>query len=278
MNSEVWKDFEFHKGDVIYGSYMKSGTTLLGKIIEEILLDNKVMIPFIELRVVNQNKVKEKVKKHQARRVIKTHAPSDVIPICKDASFAKYVQIIRDFRDIMMSAYDKYKYNTKKITFEILNKDSTGKITSDFKQPSGSFENFFEEKLLLEGLIPNWNYWNTLITWFTTEKELDNVLIIHYADFLTQPKEEIKKVAEFLEVKLSDKRLKEIVKATSFKNMKDHADTLTPDPQLWKDPKKFFNKGTNGRWKSYLSKELSQQYERIAKEKLGEELSSWVNR
>lgn len=51
-----------------------------------------------------------------------------------------------------------------------------------------------------------WSYWHHLATWLAY-KHLPNVYIIHYANLKNDPKGEIRKLAEYLDIDIADEEL-----------------------------------------------------------------------
>lgn len=278
MDSGIWKDFEYHKGDVIYASYMKSGTTPLGKILNLTITGEKSIVPFYELRVVDQKEKSEIARAEHNMRVIKSHAPANAIPFCRNPEYAKYYVIVRDPRDILLSAYNKYKFNTKDETFDILNNDPSGRINYKFERPSGNFNDFVREKLKIGGLVPGWDMFEFFKTWFEVAKRNENVLMTHHEDMVNNRENYIRKIADFSGVNLTKEHLDSILEQTSFDYMKEHGYEEAPDPFLWKDAKQFFYRGTNGRWKGVLDEELSQKIEKKTVEAIGKENAKYLLR
>jgi len=60
--------------------------------------------------------------------------------------------------------------------------------------------------------------------------------------------------------------------------MRRHASEIAPGGGIfWNGGgETFIHKGTNGRWRDTLPEELSERYEEIAREKLGEECAAWL--
>ena len=61
--------------------------------------------------------------------------------------------------------------------------------------------------------------------------------------------------------------------------MKAHGEQSVPfGGDLWEGGvKTFMHKGTSGRWKDVLKREEIEQYERLARERLGIECANWLS-
>lgn len=290
MDSTRWERIvQFFEDDIIIGSHMKAGTTLLQAIIGYILYEeltnyynceiDKIPIaeisPFIELRHRPENEVKELLEKQKHRRFMKTHLPFNALPYCRDES-VKYIYVVRNFLDIFMSAYDKYAFNAKDEFFNGLN--NVLGIKSKIIKPT-SINQFFNYMVENDWGFPGWSFFDNVKNWLENkDKDKDNFMIVHYDDLLNQRKNKIKEISQFLNVDLEKKIINEIYNITSFEYMKTHGQNTTPDKILWKDPNKFYNKGVNGRWKDVLSPSQIKLYKQASINRLGKDISDYVNR
>ena len=286
MDSTRWeKIVHFFENDIVVGSHMKAGTTLLQAMIGYILYEeltqyyncktDKIPIaeisPFVDLKHKPEKEVKELLDNQNHRRFMKTHLPFNALPYCQDES-VKYIYVVRNFLDIFMSAYDKYAFNAKDEFFEALNNDpDLEKIIN----PT-SINQFFNYMVANNWGFPDWSYFDNVKSWFDN-KQKDNVMIVHYEDLINQPKNKIKEISQYLGINLEEKIIDYIAEITSFDYMKKHGQNATPDKNLWKDPNKFYNKGVNGRWKEVLSLEQIELYKQASRDRLGKVLSDYVN-
>ncbi|MFT4304824.1 MAG: sulfotransferase domain-containing protein [Candidatus Woesearchaeota archaeon] len=288
MDSTRWERIvQFFENDIVVGSHMKAGTTLLQAIIGYILYEElnqsydckteeipiSDISPFVDLIHRRENEVKELLDNQNHRRFMKTHLPFNALPYSQDES-VKYIYVVRNFLDIFMSAYDKYAFNAKDEFFEALN--SVPGIESKIIKPT-SINQFYNYMAANDWGFPGWSYFDNVKTWFDN-KQKDNVMIVHYDDLVNQRRNKIKEISEYLGVNLEEKIIDYIAKITSFEYMQKHGQNATPDKNLWKDPNKFYNKGVNGRWKEVLSPSQIRLYDLCSRIRLGTELSDYVNR
>jgi aryl sulfotransferase len=288
LDSSRWsKIFNYYSNDVIMGSHMKSGTTLLQAIVAYILHKeltkyynckiNEIPIseisPFLDLKHRSENEVKILLENQKHRRFIKTHLPFNALPYCEDKS-VKYIYVVRSFLDIFMSAYDKYKFNAKDEFYNALNSDL--KLNDKIIKPK-SIKQFFDYMVKNNWGFPGWGFFENVKSWFD-RKDKSNVLIVHYDDLINNRRKMIKEISIFLNVKLEDSVISHIDKITSFNYMKKYCLYAVPDIFLWKNANKFYNKGINGRWKNVLTSDQINLYENKSKEVFGEKLSKWINR
>ena len=81
-----------------------------------------------------------------------------------------------------------------------------------------------------------------------------------------------------LSIPINENQWDPIVEHCTFDYMKQHATKAVPLGGIFWDggAQQFIHKGTNGRWRDVLSDEDSQDYERLAREKLGEPCARWL--
>ena len=129
-------------------------------------------------------------------------------------------------------------------------------------------------------MAKSWPYWSTCHharTWFE-HRQLDNLLFVHFADLLADPRGEIARMAAFLGIELSEAELTRVVEATSFASMKDRAESVVGDAAgLWKGgARQFLHKGTNGRWRGVLRDDELAQYHALVERELTPECARWL--
>ncbi|MGK0391212.1 MAG: aryl sulfotransferase [Maribacter sp.] len=143
-------------------------------------------------------------------------------------------------------------------------------------KPEGDIKKYFQNWLHKDG-YPFWSMWENVSTWWET-KDLSNVHFIHFANLKKDMPGEIRKVAAFLEIDIDETKWDDILHHCSFNYMKENAASSVPLGGIfWEGgAKSFIHKGKNGRWKDVLSPAESEEYERIAEEKLGKACADWL--
>src|SRR5581483_11319005 len=109
-------------------------------------------------------------------------------------------------------------------------------------------------------------------------RNLDNILFVHFHDLRNNLTVEIRRIADFLDVSVSDEALAKIAQAVSLEAMREEAERT--DAALVKSfdggAATFFFKGINGRWKGVLSLKELEVYERKVTEVLTPEAREWI--
>ena len=73
-------------------------------------------------------------------------------------------------------------------------------------------------------------------------------------------------LAQRLEIDVPERRWSELVEAATFEGMRRRADVTVPgaSPRQWRDPDRFFHKGTSGQWRDLLDEsDLARYTERV---------------
>ncbi len=87
MDSTRWDDFKFRDGDIVIGTWAKSGTTWTQQIIGQLIFNGEEglavmdLAPWIDFRVAPLEHVLEIVEAQTHRRFVKTHLPADALSI-----------------------------------------------------------------------------------------------------------------------------------------------------------------------------------------------------
>jgi aryl sulfotransferase len=118
----------------------------------------------------------------------------------------------------------------------------------------------------------------TLERAFWNERRRPNLLLVHYNDLKADLSGEMKRVAEFLEIKTPDHIWPRLVEAASFEAMKRDGGRLMPQVErlFVGGHQNFFHKGTNNRWRDVLTEADVNLYERKIRAELTPALIRWL--
>ena len=277
FDSTIWNDFRFRPDDVIVGTYAKSGTTWTQQIVGQLLhngaegVNVAELSPWLDLRVPPKEIKLPMVEAQQGRRFLKTHLPVDALVFSPQA---KYIYIGRDGRDVVWSMYNHH-VNANDLWYAALN-DTPGRVGPSIEPPPASIRQYYHDWLDRDG-HPFWPFWENIRSWWEI-RHLPNVMLIHFADLKADMEGQIRRIAEFLDVKVDDDRWPAIFEHCSFDYMKAHAELAAPlGGAVWDGgASTFINKGTNGRWLDVLTAEESRKYEDLAVRNLGPDCARWL--
>ncbi|HMO77878.1 MAG TPA: sulfotransferase domain-containing protein [Candidatus Paceibacterota bacterium] len=279
MDSRIWNDFVFRSNDIIIASYAKSGTTWLQQIVGQLLFKGRPDVPiqnvcpWLEYRDVPADVKIHNLEKQQHRRFIKTHLPVHSMPLSKQA---KYLYIARDGRDVLFSLYNHHK-NANQDWYDFLNSQPNN-LGPKFTKPSEQVSDYYRHWLENDGQ-PFWPYWENVRSWWNV-RDLPNVKLVHFADLKEDLEQEIKNIADFLQITIDKNLMRNVLKHSSFEYMKKHAERVAPlGGRYWVGgAKTFINKGVNGSWKKVLTAEESRKYVDAVKNQLGSQCAKWLLR
>ncbi|MDF1867668.1 MAG: sulfotransferase domain-containing protein [Saprospiraceae bacterium] len=258
-------------------TYGKSGTTWMQQIVSQLIFNGETglpvadMSPWIDLRVPPIPVKMGMVESQTHRRFLKTHLPVDALNFSPKA---KYIYMARDGRDVLWSLHNHHS-TANEGWYDTLN-NTPGLVDPPIGKPEGDIKEYFHNWLNNDG-YPFWSMWENVKSWWEIS-ELPNVHFVHFANLKKDMAGEIRKVAAFLDIPIDESKWEDILEHCSFNYMKENATASVPLGGIfWEGgAKTFIHKGKNGRWRDFLSEEESQNYERIAEEKLGTACAHWL--
>ena len=277
FDSTIWNDFKFRDDDIIIATYAKSGTTWVQQIVSQLIFDGQEglnvaeLSPWLDLRVPPKEVKLQAVEAQTHRRFLKTHLPVDALVF---SDKAKYIYIARDGRDVVWSLYNHHA-NANQAWYEALN-DTPGRVGPPIEPPPADIVVYFREWLEKDG-YPFWSFWENIKTWWDI-RDLPNVHLLHFEALKRDMPGEIRRIADFIDVSISEERWEALVEHCTFDYMKRHATASVPLGGAFWDggAETFIHKGVNGRWRDVLPTALSEAYEAKATTELGDECAAWL--
>ena len=107
---------------------------------------------------------------------------------------------------------------------------------------------------------------------------MPNILLVHFNALKSDLEGEMRRIAAFLGCEVAEERWPLLVEHCSFDYMKANAANVAPLGGAIFDggAQTFINKGVNGRWRDVLTSGDCADYERMARERLGEDCAQWL--
>ena len=177
-------------------------------------------------------------------RLWKTHAPLINMPINNmDNTKSKIIHVIRNPKDVLCSYYNFFS-------------------KEPFVQYTGNFDTLFD--WFIQGTVVHSNYFDFELKWYNYyKKNPDKIFWIEFEKIIQNPKESIKNISQFLNIKLKDQQIENISNEISFAKMKNDArkSNINSGANI------LMNKGGYGGWINKLSTKQSNIIDRIAKTK-----------
>ncbi len=277
FDSTLWNDFPFRDDDIIISTYAKSGTTWVQQILAQLIFNGATdinvaeMSPWVDFRLPPKEVKFPAIEAQTHRRFLKTHLPVDALVYSPKA---KYIYVARDGRDVLWSYYNHHSKHNDLFYKEINAVGSPG--IEPAKPPQHEIHKYFQVWLENDG-YPIWRYWHNIRTWWEI-RHLPNMMLLHFAALKADMPDEIRRIAEFIDVPIDESNWDAILEHCSFDYMRAHAEPSVPlGGAFWEGgAKTFIHKGTNGRWRDILTEEDSANYESRALEELGPECAHWL--
>ncbi len=285
FDSTRWDYYEPRDDDIIIGTSYKAGTTWAQAIIAHMLFPDgnfpappAMMSPWIDMRVIPLEVFLNDIKAQKHRRFLKTHLPFDGMRYEENV---KYLYVTRDGRDVFMSLWNHYRNMADDIYF--LMNHLAGRVGDEFPRAPEDIHDFWQtwvQDSWFENEVGGWPYWSHLsnVQGWWDQRHLPNVQLIHYNDLLGDTENELRFIADYLEIEVPENAWSNIVEAVSFKTMKSKADDYVPGGGIfWNGgAQTFMNKGTNGRWKEVLSDTELAQYDDACQRALSDDCREWL--
>ena len=220
----------------------------------------------------------ENIETQTHRRFLKSHLPLDALPIYDEV---RYIHVARDGRDACMSLLNHYKSFSKEALdgFDKIGlSDET--IGRPFPRTPQTEREFFLYWIAgsEDEPTPRSDHFLSLERSFWRERRRSNLLLVHYGDLKADLSSEMKRVAEFLGIKTLNSIWSRLVEAASFEAMKREGGRLMPQVErlFVGGHQDFFYKGTNSRWRDFLTEADVSLYERKIEAELAPALIRWL--
>lgn len=164
---------------------------------------------------------------------------------------AKIVHIVRDPRDVAVSALHHSYRNFKKKHENNWITQFVGTIIE------GKTPGLAQGPLAAKYFKSSAKEWTKIVSAFHdqgTELYQDNYLFIRYEDLLNQPRMQVAKLFGFSDLDASDELVESVVDAASFKKLSEGRS------EGEEDNSSFYRKGISGDWENYLTGHQSKKY------------------
>lgn len=262
-DSTRWHRLALRPGDIIISTPPKCGTTWTQMLCALLIFDGPTfpdlldaLSPWVDLLMHEESALFASLSIMEHRRFLKTHTPLDGLPQRDDVQF---VVVGRDPRDAGVS-WDHHVANidgSKVIDSLIANGadlSPRGAPTERAETRADRLRAWMASERTegsLDGLADVVHHLNT--AW---ERRSDpNVVLLHYSDMQRDLLGEMRRLAHFIGVEVSDERLAELAPEASLGRMRDRADEVVPDTTSsdhWVSRAAFFRTGGTGEWQALM--------------------------
>ena len=259
-------------------SYPKSGNTLLRSLIYSLFFSNDGFLDLSKLSVIpnynqfrffegliskderfdikkiseNWNASQSRINSSNKLKLLKTHNANCKIngnPFTTEKNTAGVILVVRDPRDVVLSASNHFSLSNKKVCEILL--DENARLL-----PRENLEH--EIVTILGSWVDNFKYWYNY----------KNCLLIKYEDMINNKSKVILELINyfkmFVKTNISEEKINNTIKSTSFLNMQKQEVKGFFKENVTVDKKKiqFFNKGKNKNWIGNLDKKIQNKLEK----------------
>lgn len=285
-DSTVWADFlaqgGFVDGDIVVADPFKAGTTWTQRILQQILHNGEEKegglsdtSPWLDSSWGKHAEMLRTLKEQREngiRRVIKSHLPADALPIAPEP---RYVFVGRNGKDLGISFHNYLKNFSAATMSEINRIHAEWSANSTPLTIPDDMQRFFDLWLDNDG-YECCDLLGIMASWWKLKDE-PNVLLVHYRQLKDDLPGQIVRIAEFLSIDPGTLRMDDILRHSSFEYMKGRAEKMAPfGGEHMSSAKAFFHKGPKRDFRTELTPEQIERFDRKALERLGPECSRWL--
>jgi len=244
------KAIDYRDDDVVMVSYPKSGNNWTQKILGEMM--NFVPAPekhlpfhLMELAFKinpNLNMFLDDFETLPSPRTASSHLDVSFFKKALETKKTKFIVVLRNPKDVMVSYY--YFFQTQPFLGHF----------------PGTFDDFME--MVQAGRVPDWFDW---IQGWWQYKDHPNVIFVKYEDMKKDLATEIKRLAKFLNIDVTEETLQKTLENSTVSAMKKEFDER--DKELLKTKStSFVRKGIIGDWKNHFNDEQNNYVDKKYKE------------
>jgi len=264
-------NWQFNDNEVLVASYPKTGTNWTIEVVNRLIFQdtdqfNKwkllpMPISMLELGIPKKTQIFDKLPFQ--RRVFGTHfyASGLNMEMMKKKKM-KIVYVLRNPKDMLVSMFNFFK-KLPPFQFEPMK----SLISNGFKH---FYDEYMDGKVPMDGYVDKM-YLDHIIEWLKVKEDM-GVYFLYYENLKKDFQSEVRKLAKYLEVPLSDEKLLEITNECTINSMKKNYEARSGFQSKFATA--FINKGGVGGWKDYFTVRQSEEWDKLVEEKLkGTEVS-----
>lgn len=286
LDSRHWQRYRPRPGDVVVTTSYKSGTTWMQYILLNLIFPDErarpstvEVSPWLDERTLDLETALATLDRQTHRRVLKSHLPVDGLVLHPEV---RYVVVARDARDVFMSLWNHYRHLSPAALRSLRGATSTTEAQTFPEAPSdpGSFWRSWITSGWFDWERDGYPFWSNLrhtASWWA-ERHRPNVLLVHFADLLSAPHEQILRVADHVGIAIDARRARAIADATSFDRMKARAHTFLENDgaSFVGGADTFIHRGTNGRWRDVLTAADLELWREATERELPPDAARWL--
>jgi aryl sulfotransferase len=288
MDSSRWDGYAPRGDDILVATYPKCGTTWTQRIVDLLVFQSPAPRQFfatspwldatffapVEADLAN-------LQGQTHRRFIKTHLPIDAVPVYEGV---KMIHTVRDGRDACISMHN-HMLGILPGLGERMAESAGGDprlMPNNRETPTDPREWYLgwmdaAEAEVVEGFGVDMPFCEFEKTYWARRHE-PWLLFVHFNDLKADLVGQMGRISEFLGIDTPPDLLAELATAASFEAMKRQGEELLPQLRHAFDhgAERFINKGSNGRWKDFLTADDLARYDALIARKLSPAMAGWI--
>ena len=289
IDSRRWGPYEPRADDIVIATASKCGTTWMQQIVSSLVFQDATARAFPSVSPWIDSRFRGTAAEvHQAwaaqthRRFGKTHLPADGLPLYDEV---RYIHVARDGRDAVMSMHNHFT-GFSRAQLDIFDRIGIEDpaIGRPYPRPPVDLAEYFRLWVSTSGLagqtdgISEPSFFDLEVSYWA-ERGRPNFLLVHFDDLLDDLDAEMRRVAAFLGIEVDEAAWPSLVNAAGFKQMQAAGEELMPQMRTIfavGGSRRFFNKGTSGRWRGVLTDDDLALYEAKVRGKFSPKLAAWI--
>ena len=215
------------------------------------------------------------------RRFPKSHLPIDGLPFYDEV---RYIHVARDGRDAFMSMHNHFTgYSEPQLaSFDRIGLGDPA-IARPYPRPPADPAEYFR-LWMSTGVVagqtdgtPAPSFFDTEVGYWA-ERRRANFLLVHYNDLADDREAEMRRVARFLEIEIDETHGRPWCAPPASRRCVSQAMRCAPftTTLFAEGSRRFFNKGTNGRWRGVLTERDLALYDAKTRAKFTPGLAAWL--
>jgi hypothetical protein len=209
-------------------------------------------------------------------RIIKTHTPLDGLPYFEQV---RYVHCARDPRDAFLSMVDNMQNLSDRVMAAVRERLGLLDTFAFPTDPNAFFPVWMTNPVhsWMEDGFPTGSVFHAAgAAW--PYRRLANLCLLHYRDLRLDLEGEMRRLADFLGVRISADRWPALLDAAGFAAMQAGADDVAPGAHLgdWTSNRAFFKRARLDEWRAVLTAENQALYDEIAPIRVPAPLRAWL--
>jgi aryl sulfotransferase len=282
QDSIRWDAYRPREGDIIVTTAPKCGTTwtqmLCALLIHGPTLPVSLsrLSPEFDRLAVPVEALMDELDAQAGPRIIKTHTPLDGLPYFEEV---RYLHCARDPRDAFLSMVDNMQNLSAVAMTPVRERLSLPETFAFPTDPNAFFPVWMTTPVhsWMEDGFPTGSVFHAArAVW--PYRQLENLHLLHYRDLRGDLEAEMRRLADFLEIRISADGWPALVKAAGFPAMRARADEFAPGVHLgdWTSNRAFFKCARLDAWRDVLTTQNQALYEELAPHRVPPLLRAWL--